>query len=265
MHRFASSPSHRRFGGPSHPRQGPRCAHLGCVFPAPDSRLALLSLGFCGKCVTTATSQLIARMGALESLTLTGAYRLTDGCVAAICGARGAALRSLKISGNQQLTAAFVASIAGECDSLERLALEERTPPAAGRARAAALRSSAPPLSLVRTGPHLLARRGGGADRPAHAAAVPLLPRHAAALTPPRCSSGTPPRPFQEPSCRHASARLLLDACGRRRVGALPRGARLGRLHRPLGRRRRHRRRGARPAARGLPGALSEPFLNFLW
>ena len=66
-------------------------------------------------------------MGALESLTLTGAYRLTDGCVAAICGARGAALRSLKISGNQQLTAAFVASIASECDSLERLALEERT------------------------------------------------------------------------------------------------------------------------------------------
>ena len=127
MHRFASSPSHRRFGGPSHPRQGPRCTHLGCVFPAPDSRLALLSLGFCGKCVTTATSQLIARMGALESLTLTGAYRLTDGCVAAICGARGAALRSLKITGNQQLTAAFVASIASECDSLERLALEERT------------------------------------------------------------------------------------------------------------------------------------------
>ena len=66
-------------------------------------------------------------MGALESLTLTGAYRLTDGCVAAICGARGAALRSLKITGNQQLTAAFVASIASECDSLERLALEERT------------------------------------------------------------------------------------------------------------------------------------------
>ena len=98
------------------------------MFPAPGSRLALLSLGFCGKCVTTATSQLIARMGALESLTLTGAYRLTDGCVAAICGARGAALRSLKISGNQQLIAAFVASIASECDSLERLALEERTP-----------------------------------------------------------------------------------------------------------------------------------------
>ena len=48
-----------------------------CLTPLaePGSRLGMLSLGFCGRCVTADTTRLIARMPMLHSLSLTGAYR----------------------------------------------------------------------------------------------------------------------------------------------------------------------------------------------
>jgi len=89
------------------------------------SRLGLLSLGFCGRCVLPETCQLISRMPSLHSLTLTGAYRVTDNCVATIASARGDALRSFTLSGNSQLGAASVSSLTTYCPNLEVLALED--------------------------------------------------------------------------------------------------------------------------------------------
>eukprot|EP00967_Tisochrysis_lutea_P066992 scaffold87471_cov28-Tisochrysis_lutea.AAC.2 len=64
-------------------------------------------------------------MPSLHSLTLTGAYRVTDNCVATIASARGDALRSFTLSGNSQLGAASVSSLTTYCPNLEVLALED--------------------------------------------------------------------------------------------------------------------------------------------
>jgi hypothetical protein len=64
-------------------------------------------------------------MPSLHSLTLTGAYRLSDACVSAIASTRSSALRTLTLSGNSQLGLAAVQAIADHCVNLERLALED--------------------------------------------------------------------------------------------------------------------------------------------
>ena len=89
------------------------------------SRLSVLHLGFCGKCVTPQTAALLERAAALQSLHLDGCFRLSDEAVAALLAARGAGLSSLHLSANSQLSGTTIKAIAQCCPQLAQLGLEQ--------------------------------------------------------------------------------------------------------------------------------------------
>jgi len=93
-------------------------------FANPASRIGVLRLGFCGRCVTPATVSLIGQLVSLHSLSLGGCYQMSDSALEELLKQRGAGLRSLHLSSNSQLSRRAVAAVAGECAELEILELE---------------------------------------------------------------------------------------------------------------------------------------------
>uniref|UniRef100_A0A7S0LH24 Uncharacterized protein n=1 Tax=Coccolithus braarudii TaxID=221442 RepID=A0A7S0LH24_9EUKA len=88
------------------------------------SRLGVLHLGFCGKCLTPSNAALLERAVSLHTLHLGGCFRLSDAALASLLSLRGGGLSSLHLSANSQCTGKAVEAIATHCPQISRLALE---------------------------------------------------------------------------------------------------------------------------------------------
>ncbi|KAL1508745.1 hypothetical protein AB1Y20_004840 [Prymnesium parvum] len=91
----------------------------------PASRLGLVQLDYCGRCLSDAALLRLEPLASLHTLRLTGCYRVSNGAIDRFLRARGGGLHALHLSGSSQLSAETLTAIGANCRALRRLAIED--------------------------------------------------------------------------------------------------------------------------------------------
>lgn len=91
----------------------------------PHSRLNYVQLDFCGRCLSDVALERLEHLSTLNSLRLSGCYRVSNNAIDRLLRARGPGLKMLHFSGNSQLGEEAVTAIACNCRHLSMLALED--------------------------------------------------------------------------------------------------------------------------------------------